>query len=804
MAYRNIVSTNKLCEVIQRQGTTTLLLYNLSHFEFYVASVTRDKDDDELLAISSATQIDGLMLEDISKENGTYIHYVDQNSLFNQTNTAYVIIDLGPQFQDEVKAFIKQNKGTIGEFGNLTLDDNEYGLLAYAYVITDKSPNLMAWFMRNALNTTHLPLMTQIVAWAKRNGAHISKLKKKTITAYNGFSNIQCLYDEVKTVEGSLLANSVSNMFNTEQKRILKATALTSRQIFLMRKFNRLSPLKRNNFIRKVSTINDIDEIMRQMSLLVKDDFGWGYDSFMAFLKQNDDLHYEIMWDTNDVVVLKINDYDTIKCLAKTTNWCISKNKSYWDRYTSSVFSHGTQFVVFNFNKAEDDELSIVGFTIDENGSIFAAHSFSNQNMWHGWIDSRIETSFDDRKLSISKMLKGLCIPYSDWTDSREKAPILKDVITRSNALPTIDDIVGGNEAYDVISNTSNHLVIKTRNLDILKLFNEDGLPQGAKEIANSKDVNCIELDELAPFPSDIAINNLMCWLFIKFSNSDKEECANVYVVMTSIINSHNEKILYSAYDFNEFGQCEMPRNQHSYVEAYNPLIIKLIECGILPHTVGVIHEKMYIRLLACALRDGNLPIADKLLQNQEFLGLLRHQQRDKCPSASLLPTSISMILFTLHSLDPIYILYKRQVPLQTLLLNDGVFELVSNLATFALTFKPTLCNLDMGFINKTDMDDFKTVKGEVNGYIYGLKMILSLGDWPKYQNVLKLIIKNCFGDMRVNNVSVLVFNLLFNCLTCESVRDLTVNSKQLMQRFLPYVADAKQATPQMAMAVCV
>ena len=80
-------------------------------------------------------------------------------------------------------------------------------------------------------------------------------------------------------------------------------------------------------------------------------------------------------------MVLKVFDFETIKQLAKTTNWCISKNKSYWNNYVSPE-NNTSQYVLFDFSKKEDDKHSIIGFTVMHNKGITNAHDFTNNNLF--------------------------------------------------------------------------------------------------------------------------------------------------------------------------------------------------------------------------------------------------------------------------------------------------------------------------------------------------------------------------------------------------------------------------------------
>jgi hypothetical protein len=108
----------------------------------------------------------------------------------------------------------------------------------------------------------------RIVEWSLRNKELLSKLQKGTPTAYNGIDNVFVLQDELVCLKRLKTANSVISTFNPAQKKLLKDLSLSDRQLKAFACFEKLSETKRTNFIRKMSNVEDADEIMRQMELL--------------------------------------------------------------------------------------------------------------------------------------------------------------------------------------------------------------------------------------------------------------------------------------------------------------------------------------------------------------------------------------------------------------------------------------------------------------------------------------------------------------------------------------------------------
>lgn len=125
---------------------------------------------------------------------------------------------------------------------------------------------------------------------------------------------------------------------------------MSSRDKDTLAKFGKLSSTKKNNFIRKMSTVEDGDEIMKQMAYVVNVHFEWNKDSLIDYITHTENLHAEIVSINGDIVLVKVNDYDAVKYLGKSTNWCISKNKTYWNQYTKDE-GQATQYIIFDFSK---------------------------------------------------------------------------------------------------------------------------------------------------------------------------------------------------------------------------------------------------------------------------------------------------------------------------------------------------------------------------------------------------------------------------------------------------------------------
>ena len=274
-------------------------------------------------------------------------------------------------------------------------------LFKYIFAISNGSKNFFFWAVNAYFKQgMSIYLLENILRWNDKYSQLTKNLKKGTITGYTNSNDFFALVRELTLIRRNKRANDVINMFNTAQKKALKEVKLSDRDYDTLSKFGKISSKKKNNFIRKMSTVDDPIEILKQMSFLADVHFEWKKESLLDFIKNTENFNCEVIIDRDDIVLLKVNDYETVKRLAKTTNWCISKDKKYWIEYVEHN-PMATQYVLFDFSRKEDDNLSIIGFTSVHDRGITNAHDFQNRNLMQG----RRSSAVSEIKSFVSKFI---------------------------------------------------------------------------------------------------------------------------------------------------------------------------------------------------------------------------------------------------------------------------------------------------------------------------------------------------------------------------------------------------------------
>ena len=294
--------------------------------------------------------------------------------------TEITLLDGG--FVDEYNKWVEANK-KLYERMCYTFD---YGLLRYVYYLSHGSKNIIEW-MINVTEKYGVRICTfrQILQWRDDYPNQSKELSRGSITSYTKYDAMIELRREINNIKKTHRANEVISKFNTVQKKLLRSVE-NKDLVGVLNKFYRLSTKKQHNFIKKVSSIDNYDELVRELRHVTADDYKWNKQDFIDYLSNVEGLKYSIIVNDGPIVLISVSDYETIKRVAKTTNWCISKNKYYWDNYLCN--GDATQYVLYDFSKKEDDNQSIVGFTASSKSGITHAHDFINNNVMPSGLSS--------------------------------------------------------------------------------------------------------------------------------------------------------------------------------------------------------------------------------------------------------------------------------------------------------------------------------------------------------------------------------------------------------------------------------
>lgn len=542
------------------------------------------------------------------------------------------IIILPNDFDEMYNNFIQNNKKAYNQLvSKYSLHDINS---MYAFCLSGDSINFYSWIIKNVYTSKiSWALIKIIMSWNDKYSFLTNKLSKGTITAYSGFPQIQMLLKEMSNVRKVKRANDSVMQFNTQQKKMLKEKLSDESIQNILSKFGQLTDTKRLNFIRKMSTIDDTNELLKHMSHLCEVHFSWNKDSFLDYLKNTDTIKYDLILDRDNFVLIKVFDYETIKRVAKTTNWCISKNKRYWNDYVEHR-SNSEQYVLFDFNKKEDDDMSIIGFTVKKNQGITNAHSFTNNNIMG---DSENQNNLNSFLPISNNTIYSILKAHNISLDLFSTGNNLRFDWNVKSFFQFLENIVSEDHII-LLKNEDNKVVFISNTYEIQNLFNGSSL--------NHFETSLFDYDVIFFLDFNKQVNDPTKLIFGGISENDMgEEC------VSDIFNSNLRKNRLNFDNILEdFG---LPYNTIKRVD--NP-----------------------IKRLTNAFRHFDVESIDKILSSNPNLIKNIKSKNDLINISYVINDSI----FTCLSIDLIECLYKHNIRLFDIIpsnnVNDTVYSLVS------------------------------------------------------------------------------------------------------------------------------
>lgn len=176
---------------------------------------------------------------------------------------------------------------------------------------------------------------------------------------------------KVKKYAHSITSNKYNHLFNDESYAIIK-------EIYDLKiESNMLQTM----IGKKLAAFKNPDDLNSALNNLLD-----GFNSFTieqitinALNNKADIIHSE-----DNIIILEIKNFEQSKLLG-SSSWCISRDKQYFNSYTAE---NCKQYFVYDFNKGSKDTKSMIGITLSEDGSYYAAHikddtSISIDNIKH-------------------------------------------------------------------------------------------------------------------------------------------------------------------------------------------------------------------------------------------------------------------------------------------------------------------------------------------------------------------------------------------------------------------------------------
>lgn len=118
---------------------------------------------------------------------------------------------------------------------------------------------------------------------------------------------------------------------------------------------------------KKMAAIKTVDDFEKYLNKVVAHFSEFNKDVLAEKLSE---AKIKPVYNENNVIVFQVQSFDHSKKLG-SPSWCISRQESYFKDYTRNGES---QYFLYDFNKDEKHNESMIGFTIKKNGDIRTTH----------------------------------------------------------------------------------------------------------------------------------------------------------------------------------------------------------------------------------------------------------------------------------------------------------------------------------------------------------------------------------------------------------------------------------------------
>ena len=198
----------------------------------------------------------------------------------------------------------------------------------------------------------------------------ILDLKSKNATIDISKLSYEEALDKIVDINNDLQVNSLISQFPGEQKKFAKEILKksnnnwdfsTNYNIFL--KVSKKEDIK--TFISKVSRYKTEDDLLKALKVFSRD----AQNTKEKVKELLSNMKSEIVFENDKILVVKVDNIEDIKVLGSDTSWCIL-GQSMWNRYTKNRL----QYIVYDYERDEYDPKFKIGFTLNKDSSIHAAH----------------------------------------------------------------------------------------------------------------------------------------------------------------------------------------------------------------------------------------------------------------------------------------------------------------------------------------------------------------------------------------------------------------------------------------------
>ena len=192
----------------------------------------------------------------------------------------------------------------------------------------------------------------------KQYNVDLSAWSDKTFESIDDDINHVVNKNKIKQFAFSILSAKYKHLFNDITEPHFKALY-----------DNDVSTAQLQTFVgKKLAALNSNEDAVSMLRGILNH-----FDGFTpeALSEKLEALGINKIHDDKGVVTFEVNTYQQCEALG-STSWCIVRDQEYYDQYVTD--RRNIQYIMYDFNKASTDIHSMIGFTVESSGSVYAEH----------------------------------------------------------------------------------------------------------------------------------------------------------------------------------------------------------------------------------------------------------------------------------------------------------------------------------------------------------------------------------------------------------------------------------------------
>ncbi len=225
---------------------------------------------------------------------------------------------------------------------------------------------LKAFFKDNNIETTldTIDFFFKLESVLKNKNFDLNKFKnKKSEFIYDQLMEIEKEH-KIEKFAKSLLSNKYKHFITEKSMKLFKEIV----------ELNIPKSHVQDNIGKKLAAYHTVEQFEKGLMGYVNSINKFEKEDIKLKVQNN---NAEILLEEEDLLILKIRDYEASKILGEGSTWCILRNKSFFNTYVKNQNNH--QYFVYDFSKNSKTRESRIGITITPSGDHKAAH-YKNNN----------------------------------------------------------------------------------------------------------------------------------------------------------------------------------------------------------------------------------------------------------------------------------------------------------------------------------------------------------------------------------------------------------------------------------------